>query len=194
MAIPPFTAGLPQNGQSLGNSKANIRDNIDGTFQTVAKNHFNNNSGSAGKHQYIQFPTDVNPGGSTGANELLLYNGLDGILNNLYFIPPGKAVPSAGIQLTRNESPITASTGFTWLPGGIIMQWGTATKTSGQTVSFSPSFLAVPYSVQITVFENNVNRHTVFVSATTTSNFTVTSRDSSGADESNTFFWLAIGK
>lgn len=191
----------PASGDNLSDSQGDIQQNFQTANTVMDINHypFDNATTSKGKHKYVQFPVDINPSTAvppvvvTGSTELLLYNGLSGTYN-LYFIPPSTAIPGGGIQLTRNEAPVAAGTGFSWMPGGILIQWGTATKVTDGAVSFSPSFSAVPYSVQITVFEPNNNRHFVSVKTTSISGFTVSSRDSSGADESNTFFWIAIGK
>lgn len=48
-------------------------------------------------------------------------------------------------QLTRNFQPSANTNGFTYLPGGIILQWGKkATSTGNQHVTFATSNMAFP--------------------------------------------------
>lgn len=188
-----YTRDIPDGPHNPSTDQGPMKVNTNSIDSLLAINHNSFGVTDGGKHLYIQMPDDLNPGIPTGAQEILLYNGLDGT-HNLYFVPPSTLVPAGGIQMTRNEAPVLLGTGFSWLPGGIIVQWGTATKVTDGSVAFSPIFTAVPYSVQITVFEANNNRHFVSVKTTSTSGFTVSSRDASGNDESNTFFWIAIGK
>lgn len=126
MPIPSFTAGYPPDNTSLGQTKTTIRNNIDGTFQTLAINHYNNNQTEAGKHKYIQLPKNNDPGGSTEANEILLTNQSStlGGTSNLFFTTYNKVISGNSVQLTRTEIPSTGNNGFTWMAGGIIIQWG----------------------------------------------------------------------
>ena len=43
MGIPAYVPGYPPDGSSLGQTKSTIRNNLDGTFQTIAVDHINNN-------------------------------------------------------------------------------------------------------------------------------------------------------
>ncbi len=97
------------------------------------------------------------------------------------------------MQLTRNFLPVASTNGYTFIPGGLILQWGTSTKSTDGSTSFPLAFPSNCFGVNCNIFENNNNRHFISVKTKSTSAFTVSSRDSSGNDESNTFFWIAIG-
>ena len=43
MSIPTYTQGYPPDGSSLGQTKSVIRNNLDGTFLTLAVDHVDNN-------------------------------------------------------------------------------------------------------------------------------------------------------
>lgn len=73
------------------------------------------------------------------------------------------------------------------------LQWGVATKKTGQTVSFNFNFTTTSFIVLCTVLQNDNNRHNVQVKTATNAGFVVACRDSSGQDETVTFSWLAIG-
>jgi hypothetical protein len=54
----------------------------------------------------------------------------------LYFLSGGGALTA----LTRNFQPVSLTNGYTFLPGGLIFQWGiTAPSTASQTITFATS-------------------------------------------------------
>jgi hypothetical protein len=147
MSIPTYNLGYPQNGSTLGQSKATIRNNLDGTFLTLGVNHFDQNSSYPGQHSYVQFPV-LRQSPVNTATSIAIGNadfGLGGA-NNLYFSPPGV---STLIQMTRGANiPIAAANGYSWLPGGLLIQWGSVTTAGPVTpVLFSIAFTALPYFV-----------------------------------------------
>lgn len=146
MSIPAFTQGYPPNGFTLGQTKATIRDNLDGTFLTVAVNHYDNNDPNVGKHKFIQLPTAANPL-TTAASEILLINGFTtyGGLNNLIFVPPNKTVFGNTVQMTRNEIPSTTANGYSWLPGGMLIQWGAVSDAGGSNPAAGVNNFPIPF-------------------------------------------------
>jgi len=49
-----YTVGIPLDGQSLGNSKPQVRANFNQLFNFVAVNHFALNTINAGKHKFVE--------------------------------------------------------------------------------------------------------------------------------------------
>jgi hypothetical protein len=196
MSIPTYNLGYPQNGSTLGQSKATIRNNLDGTFLTLGVNHYNNNSTNAGKHIYIQIPINGAPS-STGSTELLLFNGsspIGGALN-LYFAPPGQSSigSSTVTQLTRNEFPIAATNGFSWLPGALLIQWGTATiGGSSGTVSFNTKTISI-YNIQITLIGSSSSTNTLSIVSKTPGTPGSFTWHFTGSSSYSSFYWMAIG-
>ena len=90
-----------------------------------------------------------------------------------------------------------AANGWTTLPNGVILQWGTASANpnqSGQSVTFPTTFLSVARAVmngvgstEISSFGATSKGPTVY--ATSTTGFTYMS----GEESSSTGFWLAMG-
>jgi len=81
-----------------------------------------------------------------------------------------------------------ATTGYSKLPNGLLMQWGTvSSNTSTGTITFSTAFAAAPFSVQLTS-QSNVSVGEAVTSASTT---TATVRTTSAT--SQTFYYLALG-
>jgi len=67
--------------------------------------------------------------------------------NALYFLTGNNLL----LQLTRNFLPIASANGSTFLPGGLIMQWGTVSATNGNpVVTFPFAFPSTLFNVQLT--------------------------------------------
>src|SRR5580700_2776789 len=95
MAIPPYVKGYPPDGSSLGQTKSTIRNNLDGTFDTVAVDHVNNNGPNmqpAGYHTIIHEVTQTNVSTVAGVNQI--FSGVPGtlVVNSV----TTKAIPNNG--------------------------------------------------------------------------------------------------
>jgi len=202
MSIPTYVEGFPQDGQSLGASKAQIRDNLDGTFETLGTDHVNNNgeaqsaplSGNPpGYHTIIHEVTQTSVNTIAGVNQI--FSGIPGTLvvntkttpaipnNNdtqLYTLT-GAAVGLAGLsQMTGNNA---LANGYVWC-AGILLMWG---NSSSNSVSFSPNFP-----------NNCLNVEAVYAKATTSFDMPigVISQTAAGFSISSSggpFNWFAIG-
>lgn len=95
-------------------------------------------------------------------------------------------------QLTANIQPLSAQNGYTYLPGGIIMQWGiSAVVANLNTINFTIPFNTAAYNISITPFStagtptgriyNRVLQPTFFRVFVTNSDVTFV-------------YWTAIGK
>ena len=78
--------------------------------------------------------------------------------------------PELYINKNASQTPFTASlksaNGWTYLPSGILMQWGYQTvSTSGNTITFVKPFTTSCFSVQLTV--NTSSSYNYFVMADT---------------------------
>lgn len=97
------------------------------------------------------------------------------------------------IQMTCNVVPVNSSNGFSFLPGGLLFQWGTTPAISGN-ITYPQPFSANAYNVQLTLRATGVtsnsrvtyaigvqgsNQCSYFINA---SNILV-----------NNIFWTAIG-
>lgn len=214
MPIPTYTPGYPPDGSSLGQTKAVIRNNLDGTFQTLGVDHINNNGDPGAQpagyhniiHQVVQSadPTpiaDVNqvyaknytPDTSGGVQDTQLFNmtGLGGVS-----------------QLTGNNA--TALSGWVWA-GGLLFQWGAIsilTTTANGTITFQTR--ATPSPGGGIPFPNNcfqvvagylcgngvtsVGSATVAFNTLTKTSVKYVYTSAGGAALNNTgFAWLAIG-
>lgn len=133
MPIPTYTPGYPPDGSSLGQTKKVIRDNLDGTFQTLNVDHVNNNgqpgSNPAGYHMIIHEVTQTAVNTVSGVNQL--FSGIPGTL--VVDSNPTPAFPLAETCLyslsgSGKLSQLTggvrsSSSGYVW-SAGLLSQWG----------------------------------------------------------------------
>ncbi|SRR5258706_4072890 len=148
MSIPTYTPGYPPDGSSLGQTKSVIRNNLDGTFQTLGIDHVNNNGQPGGKpagyHTVIHsVPQGSNPAPVAGYGQLFSKTINSFTTDQALFWETGAGLIQ---QLTVNLTPSPAANGYTFLPGGLILQWGkiNSTASSFQTLTFATSNIAFP--------------------------------------------------
>jgi hypothetical protein len=202
MPIPTYTPGYPPDGASLGQTKATMRNNLDGTFQTVNVDHINNNgqpgSQPAGYHTIIHEVPQTTVNTVTGYNQV--FSGVPGTLVVNSSTTP--AIPSGGDQqlysltgggvLSQLTGRSAATNGYVWI-GGILLQWGKSTSASGsQSITFPVAFPTNCFNVEITQTTTGSSASSagaVVSSSVTQTGFSFIT--SSGSI--NGFFWLAIG-
>ena len=103
------------------------------------------------------------------------------------------SVSAQGASITSNTltlgSSLLADPGYSRLPNGLLMQWGTVTSNSSTgTVTFPAAFTAV-YSMTVTP---NANNTTKMPGITALSNTTALVR-TSNSTATATVYWMAIG-
>lgn len=104
--------------------------------------------GNRGKHKqstYIEQGSDP----TTVANELALYSKDLATVSTLYL---RKENNGTVIQMS-GQDPTIAASGSTFLPGGIILKWGTATAATNTAVTFASAFPNNCYNVTLTSVE-----------------------------------------
>lgn len=211
MPIPTYTPGYPPDGSSLGQTKSTIRNNLDGTFQTLAVDHIDNNgqpgSQPSGYHKDIHMVPQGTWDSSTrtgapaqiaGINQLAALNWTPSYAGatadtQLFNITGGGGVS----QLTGN---LNFSEGWAWM-GGMLMQWGTVTSTSQNgTVSFTLrtgagiDFPTKALAITCTPFVNASTNHvsSIYVQDFITTGFTWYQADRATSQQG--FYWVAIGQ
>jgi hypothetical protein len=158
--------------------------------------HFNPESTTAtnAPNNYVagtQYPQGI-PATVAGIGQLFSSSVNDAINTDtgLYWLTGG----GRQIALTRNLVPILAADGVTFLPGGLILQWGTGTSSTPFTW---PRAFGTFYACQLTVLTASANRNvTQFSAGPTAAGATVNVRQVTGSgniDPAATFFFMAIG-
>lgn len=205
MPIPTYTPGYPPDNSSLGQTKSVIRNNLDGTFQTLAVDHIDNNGDPgmkpAGYHTIIHEVPQVSVSTVNGYNQV--FSGVPGtlVVNGVTTsnIPANDtqlySLTGAGIlsQLTGYNAD---KTGYQWI-GGILLQWGNTGATSSSTVavSFSPKFPNNCFNVSAIPIRAATSPGDDFACVIVTSSvsrngFTI---GNIGGHSVSGFYWFAIG-
>lgn len=124
------------------------------------------------------------------ANTYILYckaNGAGHVV--LYGIDPNSVIT----QIGNYVAPSSAQSGYSWLAGGMLIQWGQSAVASGtNTISFPIAFSGTAYSVTITPFRSNSNVDQVYLSPGTISSTQFGCRNTSSAGITS-ISWIAIG-
>lgn len=203
MSIPTYTPGYPPDNSTLGQTKSTVRNNLDGTFLTLAVDHVNNNgqpgSQPAGYHTIIHEVPQTSVSTLTGYNQV--FTGVPGSLVVNATTTP--AIPANGDTQLYSLSSLgalaqltgfsAATNGYAWV-GGILVQWGrTSAPTSGVAISFPVTFPNACFTVIATPYKSgaisNLTGFGIAAPATTTTFtpiFSGTTLDYVG--------WVAIGK
>lgn len=117
------------------------------------------------------------------------------IAGELFYV---RGAGPAGIRMTGPYTPSAAVTGYTFLPGGMLLQWGKAgSKSNGNSISFpiafpNACFLVVPAQYQ-TATESDQRSLSVVISSTTSFTIRITTLGSSPTGATAFLSWMAIG-
>lgn len=180
-----YDSTAPASGINLSAGRPVVLANFAGIETYISRDHesFDLNSADSGKHKAIRLLEGAAP--TTLANELGLYNKVNGGISTLYLRKEGDGTE---IQLTGSTDPTAAATGQTFLAGGIILKWGSAAIVSavgGTEISFVAAFPNDCFDIQVTPLDANPKAVTV-VSKTKSSFF-------ARGENAITIMWRAIG-
>lgn len=185
-----YNPSVPQATDLVSQSQDDILNNFTAIKTLVDINHVTFDAVGEGKHAFVQFPVQ-SPVPTTGAGEVGLYSQTSAITGNpeLVFAPESAATTYEFTSATKN------STGFTMLPSGIIIKWGTGTVGANTTAVATfdaaagvPAFTTV-YNVQVTRQGTTGETGVLYYQSYTTADVTVFNT----ADAAKTFFYIAIG-
>lgn len=161
MPIGAYNATIPQATDIPAQSQPQLLANFDAINLIVDINHYTFNAGAnAGKHKFLQLPVQV-AAPAIAATELGLYTLLnaDTTLNEMYIRrSSGSQIPFTAFSIDAPAS--IFATGYTWLPSGMLLKFGTVTTTAVPVggfpftfeidVSAAPAFVNRPLAVTLT--------------------------------------------
>lgn len=133
--------------------------------------------------------TSASVSGNLSVQSSLSVNSTVSILGNASV---NATISAVGMNVSSNSftlgsSSLTAN-GYSRLPNGLLMQWGTVSvNTSAGSITFPAAFSSV-YSLQVTP-TSNVSSHMPAVTALSTTTASVRSSNTTA----NTNYWIAIG-
>ena len=148
-----YQPGIPTGTVPLNVDYKNLQDNFNQLETTFGTDHkpISDNTSFNGYHTVIHLVefsnTTTNPPNNqpvsgptavSGTGELFAAETNDGINTDTTFY--FKTGGGRTLQMTRNFRPVAADNGYTFLPGGLMLQWGQVTSTTAgpyQTLLFT---------------------------------------------------------
>jgi hypothetical protein len=189
-----FNPSIPTGGQTISSTTVPIQTNFSVSNTAFGIDHtafsVNLNQGQHQKVSLVQQATD--PTALATAPILYAKSTTSNTLNNDIYFERSSNDGSNIVQLTTTKfNPVASSNGGSFLPGGIVMQWGSQTFTGSQspTVTFPTAFPNACFQVQLSLLNAGGTQTQNRITTISTTGFTA-SVNASGAC---TWYWLAIG-
>lgn len=199
-----YDPNIPLATDNLNVSQVDILQNFQQLDTTYGINHFkfSDNTTNNGKHQFVQISEIAEgtlPAGLVSGDETLYATKVTvgaplSFIQGELFFARGTGIANP-IQMTcgkNNQLPFNNANGATFLPGGLLIQWGSFNPNSSLAVVFPTPFQTAPYSIQLTGSADDNSTYRVFIStgSVTATGFTVQATISSHL---NPIYWMAIG-
>lgn len=190
-----YDPNIPQSNDIISASQIDLLNNFTSLNTQFNVDHVALNAGSNnGKHEkstYIEQSADP----TTAANEIALYSKESALTGDTQLFlrreSSGSVIEASGLLANAN--------GWTRLPSGILLKWGTDSKTGNATVTFPvaaniPVFSSI-FQVFITVEDSSGTPNSfVYLKSITTTTFDVNCVQRTALSSSTaTFRYLAIG-
>lgn len=200
MVFVNYVNNIPFATNSPSVDQPNMLINTNAIDQLIAVDHVSFNTANGGYHEVIHFDTQAgNPAPIVGIGQLYTKSvTFNATTDAALFYENGAGVVT---QLTSPSGFSAATTGYAFLPGGILMQWGSSALNPGvapvtvtTTINFPVAFPTAVFMVTGSPRTGNSNRvpgMTYAVSTRTLTTFDVIVYMS--VDQINTFEWIAIG-
>ena len=164
-------------GDTLSASRDQIRTNFINIEDVFAINHVDFDETGEGKHTFLQMP-DQDPAPTTAANEGGFYV-KDATGSNLFFRSESdgeeyqiSTVSDGDIATFGTNTAYSANHtgGWSFLPGGLILQYGIRSSLSqgNNVVTFSRTFPTAVFNVVITPVRNSSNVDIIYIRSAAT--------------------------
>lgn len=193
-----YTTNIPLSTNTPAQDQPNMQTNTNSINSIVGTDHltFGTATGSLtdGMHTVIHLadnggstPSKVNGSGILWNNTVTFNGNTD---EALFF--RGNTGGSANItQITAPFGFSASSNGFVFIPGGILMQWGTGSFGGHNFANITFSVSPFPSNVYSIVLTGTSANNTYFIGAFDKNGFTA---NVIGGNNSNgSFFWIAVG-
>ncbi len=199
-----YTLGIPNGPDNPSDDQPIMQTNNDSGANIWNVDHYGFVNPLGGWHKNIRLPQiagnadpmAVNPGNGFPANAGQIYTRtINGDLELFY-------ESSAGVvnQLTAAITPVAGVNGYTFLPGGILLQWGvfnfSASPTLAGLVNYNIPFPNAVFNVEMTVIGISSSPQTLQINnASPPSNNQFSWRFTTAPNGTSYegFFWFAIG-
>ena len=203
-----FNPNIPQPNGFLADSQGQIKNNFTFSNGVMEINHypFNDTTANKGKHKWSEYVNQTGLPLTQAAGEGTLYTKSVSSESQLFYSPDATTrqyqisrfiEASFALFATNTNYPQVPAVptqfgGFTWLPGGLLLQYGRADNPGGSgTVKFPVSFTSDVFLVQLT--PRNDGSHSAFTYYIDGAPAITSFSYRGSTTGSNALFWLAIG-
>jgi len=198
-----YLINKPAASDLLSTSQGVIKDNFNFADAYFGVDHFpftdtNSQNGAHKQAQFSETVLGVIPAGLKGLGYETLYASTTTNGGQLFYVQGNNAT---GVQLTGPFTPTntSATNGYTFLAGGIVLQWGQVSAGTATHISNSTNFnIAFPTASFVVITTPIVNasgamgQGTISVFSSTTTLFNWVFNKDTGTNYQK-FNWLAIG-
>jgi len=133
-----YNNGIPAANNNPSVDQPNMQTNTDSIDSIINVDHYSFETNFDGTHKQVQLKNSAGingaiPAGLQGVGFETLYSSATAGTGELWFV---RGASATGVQLTGPGTPSTATQGYTFLPGGILIQWGrrSANMPSGSSI------------------------------------------------------------
>lgn len=188
-----YTRDIPDGPHNPSNDQGPMKVNTNSTDTLIAVDHYSFNDNNGGWHKQCTFPIESAP--TTVASQLAIYSKTGSLGTELFMIRDGVGGTETNLTSSKIAAPTVSANGITFLPGGLLIQWGfNAAAASGVSINFPTPFPNNGFSISVTVANNNtVHRTYVSTNGLSKTAFTPILLSTNGNPESDDIFWMAIG-
>ncbi len=189
MPVIGYNLNIPAANNNPSQDQPKMQTNTNAINTLVSLDHYTFADSQAGRHKQVTLTNKAAPGlgGGSGVLYANLANGQSW---------PFWQNALGSFQLAGQNN--VAASGYTTLPGGVIMQWGTsAINISGSStaVAFPLTFPTAAFSVTFACINtqgNSPSANNIYVKSgtLTTAGFTASNSSSGGT---TAIYWMAIG-
>lgn len=188
-----YNRNIPDGPNDPSNDQPDMKENTNSIddWTKVTQDHYGFNVPFGGYHRYIHQPPQTTPGNISGIGQT--YTKTVGSDVQLFY-ESGTGVET---QLTGPNAASATTNGYTWLPGGILLQWGRKTPiVSGGTVivtypiPFPNAIFSVVASPRTSTSIGG-GTHDWDIGGVGTTTFNITANGN--YVNSDSFYWTAIG-
>jgi hypothetical protein len=196
----PYNTQIPATNDDPGFDQPLMQINNLSTSNLISVDHVGFVNDVGGAHTRVQLQNIPNSGGvPVGGYGVGFQTLFSDVINSQGEILMQRGV-DARIQLTGPYSPSAVANGYTFLPGGLLLQWGTVIGVANTTHVFNfnsfnisfPSACFVVLPTPIAIGSSVTSQATISCYAFTENNFSWVYNKTTGASWLS-FNWIAIG-
>ena len=189
-----YAPNIPAANDNPSVSQGQIQTNFGVLNTSNNVNHVTYSTTGQGKHKFVEMPNQGSIPTPLVAGEGTIYTKSVGGVSQLFYTPDNSGNEyQLSRSVTADFPSLGANPGWTYLPGGLLLQYGTVTSPGGSgTITFPVPYTNIPYSVTFGLQRaSGSSAHVFYVVTGTlgTGGFTYNS-DTTG---SVAMYWMALG-